>query len=257
MSDRDFSNLIPGADRPRGRRGQRRPGERPPQEHSPESEPTAAPAETSGTPVEPEHERGTAPDVDKETQKTAGDRDATRAPGSVEDEGHREEAGESYRSSPAQQTDGSGTGERLDAATPASEQAAYAEDTGTATQPEASAEAQAPRQPSPMPTPASAGRPDSKNRGTSGSGRELPEGKRSPMASREEQVIPSHYTLPESHTIVVDEIRAILRRPPYRYTKRQASQSNVVALAIERLYEDLTGEHMPRYGSEQDERSGN
>ena len=69
-----------------------------------------------------------------------------------------------------------------------------------------------------------------------GTPRALPDGRVTPMAVREEPVVPSHYTLPESHTIVVDEIRAVLRRPPYRYTKRQASQSNVVAIAIERLY---------------------
>lgn len=70
----------------------------------------------------------------------------------------------------------------------------------------------------------------------------IPEGGRSPMARDSgERVVKVSYYVPEDHTFVLDEMRAQLKRK-YRYSPRQASQSNLIALAIERLYEDLMGE---------------
>lgn len=72
--------------------------------------------------------------------------------------------------------------------------------------------------------------------------RPIPAGDRSPLARGSgERVVKVSYYVPEDHTFVLDEMRAQLKRR-YRYTPRQASQSNLIALAIERLYEDLMGE---------------
>lgn len=74
----------------------------------------------------------------------------------------------------------------------------------------------------------------------------VPEGTQTPLVRRsDEPNVQSQFLLPETHAWVIDEMRARLKRPPYRYTKRQASQSNVVAMAIERFYEELMGEPLP------------
>lgn len=74
----------------------------------------------------------------------------------------------------------------------------------------------------------------------------VPEGTQTPLVRRSgEPNVQSQFLLPETHAWVIDEMRARLKRPPYRYTKRQASQSNIVAMAIERFYEELMGEPLP------------
>lgn len=75
----------------------------------------------------------------------------------------------------------------------------------------------------------------------------VPEGVQTPLVRRSgEPNVQSQFLLPETHAWVIDEMRARLKRPPYRYTKRQASQSNVVAMAIEHFYEELMGEPLPQ-----------
>ena len=82
-------------------------------------------------------------------------------------------------------------------------------------------------------------------------GAAIPPGESSPLGRGSgEPVVKVSYYLPEGHTFVIDEMRAQLKRR-YRYTARQASQSNIISLAIELLYEELMGEPFPEAGDEQ------
>lgn len=218
MSDRDFSSLVPGADRPRGRRGARRANQGADGDGSTQSEGVGQGPNAEGTPddVTDSAESGrTGADTTAEPEVARPAEQPDPGPATPSDpDTVGPEDGESSRTGPAESANNGGGVRGTDDGPRRMESRSSSVDAGGS--------------------------------------RVLPEGKNSPMSNRTEQVVPSHYTLPESHTIVVDEIRAVLRRPPYRYTKRQASQSNVVALAIERLYEDVTGERMPHYGSEDD-----
>ena len=87
-------------------------------------------------------------------------------------------------------------------------------------------------------------------------GAAIPPGESSPLGRGSgEPVVKVSYYLPEGHTFVIDEMRAQLKRR-HRYTARQASQSNIISLAIELLYEELMGEPFPEDGHDQELRIG-